>query len=85
MGYVDTTGVIIYWKLDQPFAIHRYDHVWFDEYSYCLHIKDKHTTGSLLLLQDTEIHIHNSDLLNLIPCKIDLTSNTFGDTKILTY
>ena len=32
MGYAATTGVIIYWKPDQPFVIHRAHHVWFDEY-----------------------------------------------------
>ena len=30
IGYADTTGVIIYWKPDQPFVIHRAYHVWFD-------------------------------------------------------
>ena len=30
-------------------------------------------------------HVHNSDLLNLIPCEIDLTSTLFCDKKILTY
>ena len=60
-------------------------HVWFDEYNSRLSGEDKHTPGSLLLQQDPENHIHNSDLLNLIPCDIDLTSTPFCDTKILTY
>ena len=38
MGYVATTGVIIYWKPYQPFVIHRDYHVWFDEYNYRLFI-----------------------------------------------
>ena len=67
MGYAATTGVILYWKPDQPFIIHRAHHVWFDEYNSCLSIEDKHTSGSLLLRQDPEGHIHNKDLLNLIP------------------
>ena len=85
MRYVDTTGVIIYWKPDQPFVIHRAHHVWFDEYNSRLSIEDKHTPGSLLLRQDPEGHIHDSDLLNLIPCELDLTSTPFSDTTIITY
>ena len=38
MVYEATKGVIIYWKLDQPFVIHRVHHVWFDEYNSCLYI-----------------------------------------------
>ena len=30
MGYAATTGVILYWKPEQPFIIHRAHHVWFD-------------------------------------------------------
>ena len=67
MGYAATTGVILYWKPDQPFIIHRYHHDWFDEYNSWLSIEDKHTPGSLFLRQDPEGHIHNSELLNLIP------------------
>ena len=59
--------------------------MWFDEYSYRLSIEDKHTSGSLLLRQDPEGHIHNSDLLNLIPCKLDLKSTPFRDETIITY
>ena len=33
MGYVYTTGVILYWSPYQPFSIHIYHHVWFDEYN----------------------------------------------------
>ena len=72
MGYAATTGVILYWKPDQPFIIHRAHHIWFDEYNSRLSIEDKHTPGSLLLRQDPEDHIHNSDLINLIPCELDL-------------
>ena len=49
MEYVATKGVILYWKPDQPFIIHRAHHFWFDEYNYRLSIEDKHTPGSLLL------------------------------------
>ena len=49
IGYAATTGVIIYWKPDQPFIIHRDHHVWFDEYNYRLSIEYKHTPGCLLL------------------------------------
>ena len=44
-----------------------------------------HTTGSLLLWQDTESRIHDSDLLNLIPWKLDITSNPFSEETIITY
>ena len=49
------------------FFIHIAHHVWFDEYNYGLSIEDKHTPGSLLLRQDPGGHIHDPDLLNLIP------------------
>ena len=38
MGYADTTGVILYWKLDQPFVIHIAHHVWFDEFNSLIYI-----------------------------------------------
>ena len=85
MGYAATTGIILYWKPDQPFIIHRAYHVWFDEYNSRLSIEDNHTTVSLLIQQYTESHIHNSDLLNLIPCKLDITSTPFRDETIITY
>ena len=58
MGYAAKTGVILYWKPDKPFIIHRYHHVWFDEYNSRLSIEYKHTPGSLLLRQDPEGNIH---------------------------
>ena len=85
MGYADTTGVIIYWKPDQPFIIHRAHHVWFDEYSSRLSIEDKQNPGSLLLRQDPEGHFHGYEFLNLIPCEIDLASTTFSDDTTITY
>ena len=85
MGYAATTGVIIYWKPDQPFIIHRAHHVWFNEYNSGPSIEDKHTPGSLLLRQDPKDPIHNSDLLNLIPCELDPTSTPFRDETIITY
>ena len=85
MGYAATTVVILYWKPDQPIVIHRAHHAWFDEYNYPLSILDKHTPCSLLLKQDHEGHINNSDLLNLISFELDLTSTQFFDTTIITY
>ena len=85
MGYPATTGVIIYWKLDQPFFIQRAHNCWFDEYIFRLYIEDKHTLGSLLVRKDPESLIHNSDLINLILYELDLTSTPFSDTKIITY
>ena len=68
MGYAATKVVIIYWKLDQLFIIHRENHVWFDEYNYRPSIEYKHTPGSLLPRQFPEGIIHDSDLLTLITC-----------------
>ena len=85
MGYPVTAGVVLYWKPYQPFVIPRAHHFWFGENNYCLSIEDKHTPGCLLLQQDPESHAHNSDLLNLIPCELDLTSTPFIDKKIITY
>ena len=65
--------------------IHIAHHFWFDEYNSRLSTEDKHTIGSLLLWQDPEGHINDSDLLNLIPCKLDLTSTPFSDETIITY
>ena len=76
-----TKGIIIYWKPYQPLVIHIYHHVCFDEYNYHLHIEDNYTPGSLLLQQYPESNVHNSDLLNLIPCGIDFKSTTFSDKK----
>ena len=38
MGYVPTTGDVLYWKPYQPFINHRAHHVWFDEYNSRLYI-----------------------------------------------
>ena len=38
MVYVANTGVIVYWKPEQPFIIHRAHLVWFDEYNSRLSI-----------------------------------------------
>ena len=85
MVYAYTAGVILYWKICQTFVIRRAHNVWFDEYTYCLAIEDEHTPSYLLLWQYPEGHIHDSDLLNLIPFELDLTSTPFSDTTIITY
>ena len=85
VGYAATTGVIIYWKTDKPFVVRIVHNILFGTYNYCLSIEDKHTSGSLLLQKQPEIIHHNSNLLNLIPCELDITSTTFLDTTILTY
>ena len=85
MVYAATTGVILYWNPDQLCSIHRSHHVWFDEYNYHISIEEKHTPGSLHLRKYPEINIHNSDLLKLIPCQLNLTSIPFRDTTTLTY
>ena len=68
MGYEATSGVILYWNIDQNFVIHRDHHVWFDEYNSSLYVEDKRTPGSLIIKKHPVGLIHNSDLLNLIPC-----------------
>ena len=85
MVYSAIIGVILYWKPYQTFLIHRAHHVWFNEYNYLLSIEYKHNPGYLLLQQYPESNVHNSDLLNLITCELDLTYTPFCDTKILTY
>ena len=85
MVYAATTGVIICWNLEHTFVIHINNHAWLDENNYCISIEDKRNTGSLMLQKYPESNIYNSDLLNLIPCELDLTSTPFCDTKILTY
>ena len=84
MVYVAHTRDIIYWKINHPFVIHRDHHVWSDEYNSRLSIEDNHTSVDLLLRQDPEIHINKSDLLNFIPCELDLTYTTFCGTNILS-
>ena len=74
----------IYWNPYHPLIIHRSHHILFEEYNYCLSIEDNHTQGSLLLQQDPEILLHNSGVLKLIPCELDLISTTFSNTTILT-
>ena len=67
------------------FVFHRSHYVWFDEYNYRLYIKYKHTTGSIILWKYYEGHIHDSDLLKLIPCEIDIKYTPFIDTTIIIY
>ena len=85
MGYVAPTGVILYWRPYQPSFIHRDHHVWFDEYNSCLSIEDKQNPDSLLLHKYPESLINNINLLNFIPCELNITSTTFSDTAITTY
>ena len=54
-------------------------------YNSHLYIEWNHTPGYLLLRKYPKGHFHDSDLLNLIPCKIDPTSTTFSDETIITY
>ena len=48
-------------------------------------MEHKHNPGYLVFQLGTEIILHSSDLINLIPCELDLTSTPFSDTTILTY
>ena len=74
MGCTATTGIIVYWKPDQPFVIHRYHHIWFEEYNSRLFIEYNHTPDYLLYREYPERLIHNSELLNFNPCEVDITS-----------
>ena len=85
MGYADTSGIVIYWNPDQIIFIHRAHSIYLDEYDYRIFIQDNHTRGYLLLQQDPETHIYNSDILNLNLCELDLTYTTFFYTTIITY
>ena len=66
--YLTTTGVILCWKPDHSFIIHRSHHVSFDEYNYLISIEYNHTSGYLQVQKHPESLLHNSDPLNLIPC-----------------
>ena len=68
MGYADITGFVIYWKTDQNIYIKIFHHAFFDEYNYQISAEDNQTTGYLLLWKYPETLLHNSDILNLIPC-----------------
>ena len=85
MGYAATIVVIIYWNPGRNIIIHRAYYVWFDEYNSRLSIEYKNTPGSVLIQQYPESIIHDSDLLNLITCELDLKSTLFSDTPIITY
>ena len=85
VGYSATVGFIIYWNPERIFVIQIYHHVWFDECNYCISTEYNHYPGYLLLQQYPEIIIHNSDLLNLFPYELDLTSNPFSNTTIIPY
>ena len=67
------------------FNIHRDHNYWFDEYNYRLSREEKSTPISLLSQKYPKSILHNSDLLILIPCELDLTPNPISDTKIITY
>ena len=75
MGYSATTGDILYWKPDQHFVIQGSYRILFNGY----------TPGFLLLQQYPESRVHNSDLLNLIPCELHLIFTPFCDKTILTH
>ena len=85
MGYAATSGIVIYWKTDQPFFIYKSHYIPVDEYDHHPFIKDNHTPGCLPLQQDPETHIYNSYVLNFNPCELDITYTPFCDTIILTY
>ena len=85
MGYAANTRVILYSNPYHNFCINGAYHYWFDEYSYSLYTEEKHNPSSLLLQQDSKIIFHNLDILNLIPCELDIALTPFLDTKILTY
>ena len=48
-------------------------------------MEEKHTPSYLLLQKYPESHLHNSDMLNLIQCELDLASTPFFDTTTIAY
>ena len=85
MGYAADIIVIIYWKKDQSFVIHRAHHAWFDECNYRLFVEENNNSSYLLLKRDPESLIHNSDILSLIPCDLGITFTPICDTTIHIY
>ena len=85
MVYADTIAVILYWKLDQPYYLHRAHHSWFYEYSSCLSTENYRTPSSLLPQQDSELFPHKLDLMHSLPYEHDLTSTPFPDVTNITY
>ena len=71
MGYIATTGVILYWKPDQPFIIHRAHNVWFDEYNSRLSIEDKR----LVPAQDVHFFYTRSHFSAFQNCALILSTN----------
>ena len=49
MGYAATKRVIIYWKPDHDYYIHRAHHAWFYKHNYRLYTEDNHTPIPLFL------------------------------------
>ena len=84
MGYETTIGIIIYWNLYQTFVIRIAHHAWFDEHNYCLSKEYTHIPSYLLLQQDPQSLHHNMDLINLIPCELDLTYITYKTNSVKT-
>ena len=68
MGCADNKVFIIYWRIDQPYYIQRAHHYFCDECNDHISTEENNNTISLLLQKDTEIIIHNLDLINLVPC-----------------
>ena len=85
MGYAAKNGVIIYWKPDHIYYLHRAHHVFFDEYNSRFSKKDKHTPDSLILQQYKAIFFQIPDQLNFIPREVDIYSTQFGDATMIQY
>ena len=85
MGYVATTGFILYWKWEEPYYIYIAHNDWFDCYKFSVFTEDEHTTWYLLLQQYPESIIHHLGLGNLVPYELDLTCTPFFYAAIVPY
>ena len=74
MGYAATTGVVLYWKPNQPFIIHRAHYVWFDEYNSRLSVTTNtlqvpYSFGKILrfvfIIQTSSTWYHMNLILNI--------------------
>ena len=85
MGYASNKVFLIYKKTDHTCNGHRFHYAWFYEYIYFISTEDNNTLIYLLIQQYPESIINNLDMINLVPCELDLTPIPFWDSSMITY
>ena len=85
MGYASNKVFLIYKKTDHTCNGHRFHYAWFYEYIYFIYTEDNNTLIYLLIQQYPESIINNLDMINLVPCELDLTPIPFWDSSMITY